>query len=95
MEHENAVLVQWSFRELLSGGDRAVEALLERLYARAPGLMHCFAPAGPFQRRRQMAALAFALKSLEDFDHAEGGGPGRAARGVRVLLDREPQQCLG
>jgi len=67
MNPENTLLVQQSFRWLLPGAELAGAAFLARLSGEAPELAQLLPAAGADQRRL-LAAIAFTVSGLDDFE---------------------------
>ena len=64
MTPESVLLVQQSFRWLLPEAEAAGGAFLDRLGSEVPSVARLL----PQQRRRLVAAFAFTIRSLDDFE---------------------------
>jgi hemoglobin-like flavoprotein len=88
MTPESILLVQQSFRWLLPEAEAAGAAFLDRLGREAPQVARLLPP----QRRRLVAAFAFTIRSLDDFDMMQ---PTLAAVGARArALGLGPEDYL-
>ena len=61
-------LVQQSFKQLLAERKLTANAFLSKLSATAPGLVRLLPRDHPGEWRRLLAAFAFTIESLDDFD---------------------------
>jgi nitric oxide dioxygenase len=68
MTPDSIDLVQRSFNRLLGAANEAEDVFFTRLFTSAPELRGLFPAELGHQRRRLMATLGFAVKTLDDFE---------------------------
>lgn len=91
MTPESILLVQQSFRWLLPEADAAGAAFLDRLDREAPRIARLLPP----QRRRLVAAFAFAIRTLDDFETMRPSLQAAGARHRALGLGAEDYQRFG
>jgi len=91
MTPESILLVQQSFRWLLPEAEAAGAAFLDRLGHEAPRVARLL----PAQRRRLVAAFAFAIRTLDDFDTMRPSLQAAGARARAVGLAPEDYERFG
>jgi len=91
MRHESAILVQWSFHELLADGrGGGLSRLIDHIGGEVPEIGRAFQLSEPLERRKAAVALALAVKSLDDFEMLR---PALLAAGARLRREGVQDIC--
>jgi hemoglobin-like flavoprotein len=91
MTPESILLVQQSFRWLLPEAEAAGGAFLDRVGSEVPDVARLL----PQQRRRLVAAFAFTIRSLDDFETMRAALQAVGARARALDLGLEHYQRFG
>ena len=91
MTPESILLVQQSFRWLLPEAEAAGAAFLDQLEREAPGVARLL----PSQRRRLVAAFAFTIRSLDDFETMRPALQAAGSRARALGLGTEDYERFG